>query len=91
MTLHDLLEALAAGGSVVYLDGGVLRRRGSRLTPSDPVRVALATFYDEVAWLVASDRLCVFCPRPLADGDRICCSVHRRLVDASNPALVPAT
>jgi len=88
VTLHDLLEALAARGSVVYLDGGVLRRRGSRLAPGDPVQVALATFYDEVAWLVASARLCVFCPRLLAEGDRTCCLIHRRLVDATPLARV---
>jgi hypothetical protein len=86
VTLHELLEALAARDSVVYLDGGVLRRRGQRLAPDDPIQVALATFHDEVAWLVASARLCVFCPRLLAEGDRICCPMHRLLVDATATA-----
>jgi hypothetical protein len=63
MTLGDLLEALDARGSVVYLDGGALRHRGPRLAPSDPIQVAWATFHDEVTWLVASGHLCVFCPR----------------------------
>jgi len=77
------MAALAARGSVVYLVGGVLRHRGPPLVPDDPVEVALATFHDEVAWLVASARLCVFCPRFLAEGDRTCCPIHRRLVDAT--------
>ena len=81
--LGELLEVLAERGVTLSCEGDRLRYRGPRLAPGDPVHLALATFHDEVAWLVASARLCVICPRPLADGDRTCCEEHRREVDAT--------
>ena len=83
MTFGDLLETLAARGASLYVDRGRLRYRGPLLEPNDPIRSALATFHDEILWMLTSGRLCVFCPRTLADGDRICCRVHRSELDAT--------
>jgi len=83
VTLGDLLEALAASGVTLAVREGELLYHGPRLTTDDPVRTALATFHDEVVWLLLAGRLCVNCPRELAQGDRICCPIHRRLVDAT--------
>jgi hypothetical protein len=77
VTLRELLEALASRGSTLAVDGGTLRHRGPRLAEDDPARRALAIFHDEVQHLVATDRLCCFCPRLLAEGDRIACPDHR--------------
>ena len=91
MTLGDLLEALAASGVTLAVREGELLYHGPRLAPDDPIRTALETFCDEVAWLWTSRRLCVSCPRELADGDRICCEVHRRAVDAIEPTWATKT
>lgn len=81
MTLSELLDALAARGSTLAADGDRLRQRGPRFAEGDPVRRALATFHDEVLWLLTSGRLCCFCPRLLDEADPIACAEHRRQLD----------
>ena len=81
MTLAELLDALAERGSRLTDDGGRLRHIGPRFAEGDPIRRALGTFHDEVLWLLASARLCVHCPRVLADGDWASCAVHRSGAD----------
>ena len=90
MTLSELLEALAERGSTVAVEYGRLRHRGPRIGADDPLRGPLATFYDEVLWLLMSARLCVFCPRLLAEDDRTLCPRHRHLSDALPPVWMPA-
>jgi hypothetical protein len=85
VTLSELLDALAERGSTLTADGESLRHRGRRFADDDPLRRALATFYDEVLWLLASARLCVFCPRMLDQGEKSLCPRHRRLRDALPP------
>ena len=82
MTLGELLEALAARGSSLVINGDAMLHRGPRLEAGDPIRQALATFRDEVFWLLTSGRLCVMCPRMLAEGDRTLCAPHRAESDA---------
>lgn len=82
MTLGELLEAMAARGSVLVIDGGRFLHRGPRLEAGDPIRQALATFRDEVFWLLTSGRLCVMCPRMLAENDKTLCAPHRAESDA---------
>jgi hypothetical protein len=77
VTLGELLDALAARGSRLAADGDRLRHIGPRFAEGDSIRRALGTFHDEVSWLLGSGRLCVHCPRVLAEGDRASCTVHR--------------
>jgi hypothetical protein len=81
--LGELLETLVALGARVYIGAGGLGYSGPRLRDDNPLQVALAAFHDEVYWLLQVGRLCLHCPRLLADGDRICCEVHRDKRDAS--------
>ena len=82
MTLGDLLEALAERGATLTSDGSRLKYHGRRLPEGDEVRRALGSFLEEVLWLLLEQRLCVFCPRLLAQGDVTCCATHRRAIDA---------
>lgn len=82
-TLDVVLNALAQRGGRLAADGGILRYRGPALASDDPVRTSLSTFKPEILWLLADGQLCCFCPRFLAEGDRIACDVHRDQLDAT--------
>jgi len=81
VTIRELLDALAARGSTLAADGGRLRHRGPRWAEGDPARRALATFHDEIVHLVTTGRLCCFCPRRVAEGDKIACADHRAKIE----------
>jgi hypothetical protein len=85
MTLGDLLDALAARGSTLVVNGTTLRHRGPRFAEGDPTRRALATFHDELLHLVTTGRLCCFCPRLLARSDKIVCALHRIRIEETAP------
>lgn len=79
MTLSELLETLSWYSGRLYVDArsGRLRYTGAPPARGSPAAKALVTFGPELAWLVSSGRLCCFCTRMLADGDKIACVEHR--------------
>jgi hypothetical protein len=80
VTIRELLGVLGARGSTLAADGDRLRHVGPRFAEDDPARRALATFHDEILYLVTTGRLCCFCPRLLAEGDKVACAEHRAMI-----------